>query len=465
MEGTKIVKNATWIIVCRIIQAVLSVLVTMFSARYLGPSGYGLINYAASIVAFVAPIMQLGLNSTLVQEIVNEPEKEGETMGTALTMSFTSSFFCILGVVAFTLVANPGEKQTLIVCALYSILLIFQSIDLLQYWFQAKLKSKYTSIVMLVAYAVTSIYKIVLLITGKSIYWFAVAQAIDYLVIAVSLMVIYNKVGTEKLSFSWAAVKRMFDKSKFYILSSLMVTIFAQTDRIMLKIMCGDEATGFYSAAVTCATMTSFVFAAIIDSFRPSIFEKKKTATSEEFEKSVSGLYSIIIYLSLLQCAAITLFAPWIVQILYGAEYAPTVSALQLTVWYTTFSYIGAVRNVWILAEGQQKYLWILNFAGALMNVILNFVFIPIWGILGAAFASLVTQIFTNVFMNMMIPSIRRNNTLMAKGLSPVLLVGMLKAFVKDKTDKKQKAAVTENAEIAEIVETTEEINESQAEE
>lgn len=450
MEGNKIFKNATWIIVCRIIQAVLSVLVTMFSARYLGPSGYGLINYAASIVAFVAPIMQLGLNSTLVQEIVNDPEREGETMGTALTMSFTSSFFCILGVVAFTLVANPGEKETLIVCALYSILLIFQSVDLLQYWFQAKLKSKYTSIVMLVAYAVTSAYKIFLLITGKGIYWFAVAQAIDYLVIAVSLMVIYNKVGTEKLSFSWAAVKRMFDKSKFYIVSSLMVTIFAQTDRIMLKIMCGDEATGFYSAAVTCATMTSFVFSAIIDSFRPSIFEKKKTATPEEFEKSVSGLYSIIIYLSLLQCVAITLFAPWIVQILYGAEYAPTVSALQLTVWYTTFSYVGAVRNVWILAEGQQRYLWILNFAGALMNVVLNFVFIPMWNILGAAFASLVTQIFTNIFMNMMIPSIRRNNVLMLKGLNPALITQMLKSLKKEKPQTAEITATAEPAESAE---------------
>jgi len=458
MEGNKIFKNATWIIVCRIIQAVLSVLVTMFSARYLGPSGYGLINYAASIVAFVAPIMHLGLSSTLVQEVVNAPEKEGETMGTALTMSFTSSFFCILGVVAFTLVANPGEKDTLIVCALYSVLLIFQSIDLLQYWFQAKLKSKYTSIIMLVAYAVTSIYKIVLLITGKSIYWFALAQAIDYLVIAVGLMISYYKVGEEKLSFSWAAVKRLFDKSKFYILSNLMITIFAQTDRIMLKIMCGDEATGFYSAAVTCATMASFVFAAIIDSFRPSIFEKKRDATKEEYEKSVAGLYSIIIYLSLIQCVAITLFAPWIIQILYGAEYAPTVSALQLTVWYTTFSYVGSARNVWILAEGQQKHLWILNLAGAVMNVVLNFIFIPLWGILGAAFASLVTQIFTNVFMNMMIPSIRRTNLLMLKGLNPALLFEMLKKLRKDKPQTVEEIENVENTESVEAVEKEQDI-------
>ena len=92
------IKNAAWIIGCRIIQSGLALAVTMLSARYLGPSGFGLINYAASLVAFFVPIMQLGLNSTLVQEIIYDPEHEGETLGTALAMSFISSIACVIGV-------------------------------------------------------------------------------------------------------------------------------------------------------------------------------------------------------------------------------------------------------------------------------------------------------------------------------------------------------------------------------
>ena len=68
-----------------------------------------------------------------------------------------------------------------------------------------------------------------------------------------------------------------------------MVTIFEQTDRIMLKIMLGDMETGYYSSAVTCAGITSFVFAALIDSFRPSIFEAKKTS-EEGFQKNMTRL-------------------------------------------------------------------------------------------------------------------------------------------------------------------------------
>lgn len=425
----KVVKNAAWIIACKLIQTIFSIIVTMLSARFLGPSGYGLINYAASIVTFVVPIMQLGMNNVLVQEIVNFPNEEGKVLGSAVILNFISSFACIVGVVSFVLIANAGETETLIVCALYSTLLIFQAFEILQYWFQAKLLSKYTSIVTLIAYVAMSIYKIILLATGQSIYLFAVSQAFDYLIIAIFLLVIYKRKGTEKLRFSLDVAKRIFSKSKYYIVSSLMVTLFAQTDKIMIKLMMGDESTGYYAAAVSCASMVYFIFVAIIDSVRPSIFESKKV-DNKVFERKVSCLYTIIIYLSLAVSFIITIFAPMIVDILYGVEYVPTISALRIIVWYTTFSYLGTVRNIWILAENKQKYLWILNLSGAMINIILNSIFIPIWGINGAATASLITQVFTNVIMNVIVWPLRRNNLLLLKGLNVKLLLDMAKKKV-----------------------------------
>lgn len=426
MEKKRVVQNAAWIIGCRIVQAVLSVLITMISARYLGPAGFGLINYAASIVTFVVPVMQLGLNSTLVQEIINDPQQEGRILGTAVVMNFVSSLFCILGVITFALVANAGETATIIVCGLYSLQLVFQSIDIVRYWFQAKLLSKYVSISVLAAYFLTSVYKIVLLATGCSIYWFALAQTVDFCVISLMLLVIYRKVGTQKFGFSPSLAKQMFARSKYYIVSSMMVTIFAQTDRIMLKLMLDEAAVGYYSAAATCAGMTSFVFAAILDSVRPSLLEQKKNGGAG-FEQGITGTYSIIIYLSAAQCLFMLLFSGMIIRILYGADYEPAVPALQIIVWYTTFSYLGSVRNIWILAEEKQRYLWIINLSGAAANVALNAWMIPVMGINGAALASLLTQFVTNVVIGFIIRPIRRNNTLMLRGLDPRHIPGMLR--------------------------------------
>ena len=170
----------------------------------------------------------------------------------------------------------------------------------------------------------------------------------------------------------------------------------------------------------------SFVFTAIIDSFRPIIFESKKTGV-ESFEKNMVRFYAIIIYLSLLQSLGITIFSELLVKILYGVEYLPAVNPLRIIVWFSTFSYLGAVRNVWILAENQQKYLWVINLSGDIANILLNFALIPLLGVVGAAIASLVTQIFTNVIIGIIIKPIRRNNYLMLKGCNPKILLDFFK--------------------------------------
>lgn len=295
-----------------------------------------------------------------------------------------------------------------------------------QYWFQAKLLSKYVSLTMLASYVVVSVYKVYLLATAKSIYWFAISNAIDYAIIALVLLVIYKKLGNQKLSFSFSTARRLFGKGKYYIVSSMMVTVFAQTARVMLKFMINNEAVGYYSVAVACAGMTSFVFSAILDSARPVIFESKKSS-QQLFEKNVTRLYSVIIYFALVQSVAIALFSELIIKILYGAEYIDSVMVLRIIVWYTTFSYLGSVRNIWILAEGKHKILWILNLSGALLNIILNFIFIPVWGINGAALTALLTQIFTNVILGFIIKTIRYNNKLMFKGLNIKNLIGIIK--------------------------------------
>jgi len=164
----RVMNNTIWIVGCKIAQSVLQLIISMLSARYLGPSNYGLINYASSIAAFCIPIMQLGMRATLVKELVDDPENEGKTVGTAIGMSVISSILCIVGITTFAMVANGDEKTTIIVCFLYSFSLLFQALEMIQYWFQAKLISKYTSLTMLFSYIIVSIYKIFLLVSKSS---------------------------------------------------------------------------------------------------------------------------------------------------------------------------------------------------------------------------------------------------------------------------------------------------------
>lgn len=429
MMNNRLINNAKWIVACKVIQSLLQLIIGMLSARYLGPSNYGLINYAASIVAFVTPIMQLGLPGILVREYVDKPHLEGSILGTALTMNMVSSVACILGATAFTAVANSGEPVTILVCALYSTSLFFLAIEMVQYWFQAKLLSKYSSLSMLCAYVVVSVYKVYLLVSAKSVYWFALSHAVEYGVAGLLLLIAYRKNSSQKLSFSAELARTMFAKSKYYIASSLMTVAFNSTASILMKMMIGTAENGYFSAAVTCTVVVQFVYSAIIDSARPVILESKKL-DQKQFEKNVSRLYSVIVYIALAQSVAFTIFAGLIVRVLYGVDYFASIPVLRILTWQIAFSYMGAVRNIWILAEDKYSLLWIINLCGAVFNVVANLLLIPLWGACGAALASVATQIFTNVIMGFILKPIRPNNQLLLRGMNPKLALELVKTFL-----------------------------------
>lgn len=408
-------------------QSLINLMIGLLTARYLGPSNYGVISYVASVVAFALPIMQLGLKQTLVKEFIQSPKQEGQILGTALAINVLSSILCMIGCVTFVAFVDAGEKETILICLLYSLTLLFQATEMTQYWFQSKLLSKYPSIATLCSYIAIAMYKMYLLITQKSVVWFSLSNVLDYFLVSVILMVMYRKVGGQRLCINWKLGQQMLSRSKYYIIPSLMVMIFQHTDRIMIKMMIGEAETGMYSAAITCIGITGFVFAAVIDSARPVILEMKEK-DQELYETRVTQLYSIITCMSLAQSIGMTLLAKPLVWLLYGPEYTKSASILSVAVWYITFGYYGMVRNIWILAEEKQKHLTGINVAGAAANVILNLCLIPHLGAIGAALASLITQFFTNVIIGFIFKPIRRNNYLMIKSWNPKVLIGIARS-------------------------------------
>ena len=416
MQKKRSVQNAKWIVFGRIVQALIQFAIGMLSARYLGPSNYGILNYAASVAAFALPVAQLGMRSMLVQEYVVDPEKEGEILGTSTVFCLVSGLLCLIGVNTFVLLANRGETEVILVCGLYSIGLLLRTAELLHCWFQAKLLSKYSSLASLAAYLVLAGYRLYLLVTQKNIYWFAVAHSIEYCVLGVLLLITYRKNGGRRLSFSFELGKKILSKSKYYILAELMVTAFQNTDHIMLQLMAGDTFNGYYTAAVTCTGVASFAYSAVLDSARPVILESR-LKSKEAFERNVSALYCVLIYLSLAQGVVFTLLAEPIIWIIYGEAYLAAVPVLRINVWLLAFSHMGSARNIWILAEEKHNILWVINLCGVIANVLLNAVMIPLWGASGAAAASVLTQFITNFVMGFVLKPVRENNRLLLKGL------------------------------------------------
>lgn len=410
------VKNAGWLIFGRIGQMVISLVVGILTARYLGPENYGLINYAAAYASFFMSLCTLGINSVLVKEFVDYPEEEGTILGSSLLLQAVSSFLSVGAILCIVSFVDAGEKLTITVTALYSLSLLVRIFEILNYWFQSRLQSKVTAIVLLVAYMITSAYKIVLLILQKSVEWFALATAADYLVVGILLMICYKKFGGMRFGCSASVMKRILKKSVHFILPGLMVAVYGYVDKFMLKQMLSNADVGYYATATAICGMWSFVLSAVIDSVHPVIMQTHKKDYAQ-YEKKNRQLYAVVFYIAIAVSVLFCILGKWVVLILYGKDYSPAVQPLKVVTWYTAFSYLGVARNAWIVCEDKQRYLKYIYVYAAILNVLANLALIPIWGAAGAAAASLATQILTTLVVPFFIKELRHNSVLMLEGI------------------------------------------------
>ncbi len=414
--GNHEVKNASWLIGGRIAQMVLSLFVGILTARYLGPGNYGLISYGTAFVTFFAALCGLGLNSVIIKDFVDHPDEQGEAIGSALLMRFLSSVLSAVMIVGIVAVIDHDEPLTIAVVALCSLGAVFHVVDVFNFWFQNRYRSKVTAIATLIAYAVVSVYRIVLLILRADVRWFAVATSLDYIAIAVCLLIAYRKYKGPRLRCSGRKCKALLSVSYHYILSAMMVSIYGQTDKLMLKQMLDETEVGFYSIATHVCALWTFVLQAIIDSIYPSILRLKQE-DQEKYEKKNRQLYAIVFYVSCAVSVLFMVFGDLGIRILYGSDYMPASNVLKVVTWYTAFSYLGVARNAWIVSEGNQKYLKYMYGGAAVLNVILNAVFIPLMGAVGAALASLITQVFTSIVLPMFFKDMRPNAKLMLEAV------------------------------------------------
>ena len=411
----KTVKNAGWIIGGRLANKALAFLVSILTARYLGPSNNGLIGYVTAYITFFASLCNLGINSVIIKDFVDHPEEEGEAIGTTLVLRMVSSALSAVMIIGIVWLMDR-DPLTVLVAALSTLGLLFQVFDTFKKWFQSRLQSKYVAVGTLVAYVAVSAYRLELLAMGKSVSWFALATSVDYLAVAVFLLWAYKRKGGPRLRFSMKKAKQLLRISSSYIIAGVMVSVYASTDKLMLKQLLDEASVGYYVVAVSLSTTWTFLLEAVVDSMYPSViqaYDKDKAL----FERRNRQLYAIVLYAALFVSLVISLLARPLISVLYGEAYLPTVTPLRIICWYSAFSYLGVARNAWMVCENKQKYLKYLYIAAAVINVGLNLLLIPLWGPSGAAAASLVTQIFTTVCLPAMIPPLRPNAKLMVDAM------------------------------------------------
>ena len=399
--SNRFVKNTSWVLIGQIVRLLVSFISTALTNRYLGPANVGIINYSASYISFFTSLVSLGLNGVIIYEFVNNRHQEGKILGTAMLLRFFTGIVSVFAFMGIMFTINGNEQLLIEVAFLQSVQLPFLCLDTINYWYQSNLNSKFTTAAHTTAYVLTTLYRIVLIITKQDVVWFAFAAAFDFIILGVFYFLLYQKHKVQKLGFSWDVAKRLLRNCLPFILANIMVVIYGKMDTIMIKHLLDgtaeavDTQVGLYTTVIAHCGIIGFIPIAILDSGRPIIAEAKNQG-EEQFRLRFTQIAAGIIWICFLYSAFITLFSKHVIWLLDGEKYLGANVCLKIAVWYTSFSYLGSAKNFWLVCEDKKRFVFIFSCIGAICNLIMNFIMIPIWGINGAAIATLSTQILTN---------------------------------------------------------------------
>ena len=182
--------NTSWLIAERVLRMVVALFVSVYVARYLGPERFGLLSYANSFVGLFIALATLGLDGIVVRELVKTPARRDELLGTAFGLKIVGAILMwLLIITAVPLTENDVQTNSLI--AIIAFAAIFQAFNVIDFNYQAEVKSKYVVHAQLVQLTISSITKLVLIAINASLIWFAWVYLLDALVLAVGLAVMY----------------------------------------------------------------------------------------------------------------------------------------------------------------------------------------------------------------------------------------------------------------------------------
>ena len=416
MDNGRLKKNISWIFAANVIHAGFSFLLNIFVARVLSLDDNGILGYATSWITFISYCTGLGYGGIITKCFAEDEERAGTYLRTLVSFRLVVGGLGVILLQFIIRAMNPGEALLHRVVLWQSLSIFFGELDLFVYWFRYINKAKIAAMAQLGAFAFSAVWRVVALVVFHSVAGYAVGVALETIVNYSLVAAIYFRYPKGRFSFDFSVGIRALKSSYPFIFSSILLTIYGQADKIMLKNMIDSASVALYSVSLTLAGCIAMLPNSLIEGFRADVMEAK-LHDEQLFQRRMRQLYAVVFWLCIAYGLFITLFARWILLLLYGEKYLGAVSSLSLIVWYTSFSYFGAINNLFMVAEGVNKWVPVNTFVGAMTNIILNFVFIPRLGIVGAALASLLTQFVANFLMMLINPQLRKGFRLMIGGI------------------------------------------------
>lgn len=402
----RIISNVFWALVGKLAGLVSALLVGVFVARYLGPTQYGVMNYAISFVTLFLVIATFGFENIEIREEAKANEQKDTILGTVFTLRLLLSLITII-LISIVAYINESDLYTFGIIMVYAITVMLTPFDVIRNYFTSLVQNESIVKVGILRLVLSGIIKGVLLLVHASLIWFVISLVFDACVLAQGYCYVYKKkIGSMRswqFDKSWACY--LLRQSFPLLLSGLAATIFLQIDQIMIGNMIDKTSVGYFSVASKFVELLLYVPTILIQTVCPILVKERKNNMESYREKS--QVFMNVTVWSCVLCAIFTsLCSRYIVLWTFGLKYAASIAILQIL----SFKIIGVALNIvsgqLLIVDEKQKYFVVRSLSGCIVCVVLNFLVISRYGVDGVAVVAIITQFVAGFLIHIFIQHI-----------------------------------------------------------
>ncbi len=360
-------------------------------ARILGPEQYGVFASASALGAILALLIQFGLPILINREVAANPEEGAKVTLQYLLLELFNTLPVLFLLLPIALVLG-FQGEGLWVCYLVIFSELCRAIKMTlrgvlkgQGWFRTE------TVAVAIERASVVVIAIVVLFITKALIPVVITVVLVRALDITGLLYYLNRKLNLYTPVNPQDLKNLLQQAYPFAVSGVLWILYYQVDVIMLKAIATDVDAGFYNAAYRVLEMF-FALPRVVFQVTFTRFAKYHANEPNRLPEQVYKATRLLVTAVLPAIIVAICLKSFIIDKLYGQEYTPSVSALAILLPSISISMFGNLSQRFLQATGQEKSLPRLLTITAVVNVVLNALLIPQLGIMGAAIATLVSE-------------------------------------------------------------------------
>ena len=390
---TKIAKNVLSLTAGTVVSKILLLILIIYIARYLGVVGFGKYSFAFAFTGLFAILANFGFNQLTIREVARDKTLAGKYLDNIIIIKVILSIGTFILIALIINLIHCPQDTTLAVYSFGIYVILNSFAQFFRSFFRAFERMEYEALLDIIEKIVLVSLILFVLFSGygliEVVLIFVIVGIINFIL---SLAVLCTKFVKPRLKVDFTFWRYLVIAAIPFGLNAIFAVLFFHIDTIMLSVLKGDAAVGFYNAAYNPLLALSFIPLVITSSLFPamSVFFKS-SKKSLEISSKKSSKYLFIIGLAI--SVGTFILADRFILLFYGKEFVQSVIAFQILVWFIPLRFVSSVLGTVLSAVDKQSLRTVSVAFSAILNICLNLILIPLFSFVGASIATLISEL------------------------------------------------------------------------